>query len=444
MQKIYKSIILGISLIFCISNAYAKLFDASEFYLDNGLRVIVVPNHKAPIIKHMVWYLSGAVDEPMGKGGVAHLLEHLMFRGTSNVPEQNFNKIMEENGADSNAFTSLEKTAYHQELDISKLELAMALEADRMQNLDVSEEAFVLERDIVFQERMQVVENNPISPFSEAYRKLVWGEHPYGRPVSGTSEEIKNLQLSDVQNYYNHFYAPNNAILVLSGDIDVAMAKKLANKYYGKIPAKKLGNKANFPKLKQDVKSELKMMLPHITTGRIVKTYLAPSFKDNKDEIYNLSVLSRYLGEGDTSELYKSLVEKQKLALSISSAFDYTNRSYSIFSITALPAAGVTTEELNEAIEQSLKEAIQNISLDKIENTKHKMLSGLVYLKDNPFTAAEIIGSMASAGMSLSEIETHAEMISRVKYKNVKEAAQKIFNNNASFSGIVLPLSGEK
>lgn len=444
MYSIFKIFLFIVSFSLCISSANAKLFDASEFYLSNGMRVIVIPNHKAPIIKHMVWYNSGAVDEAVGKGGSAHLLEHLMFRGTKQVKGHEFNNILEKNGADSNAFTSLDYTAYHQSLDISKLELAMALEADRMQNLNITPQDFALERDIVFQERMQVVENNPSSQFGESYRRLLWQEHPYGRPVTGTSEEIMNLTIEDVKDYYQHFYAPNNAILILSGDIDLRTAQTLAKKHYGIIPKRELGKRAQFPVLKQGMKAELKMSLPQINAPRITKSYIAPSYNTNKDNLYNLSVFSKYLGEGDTSELYKSLVLDKKLALGISSGYDYTDRSYGTFSISAVPADGVSPELLNQAIDEELKKAINALNIENINKTKHKMLAGLVYLKDNPFEAASIVGTMASIGMPLDEIEQHADKIRLVKYQGVKKSAQELFENASVVTGVLIPQKGEQ
>lgn len=444
MGSILKIFLFVVSFSLCISSANAKLFDASEFYLDNGMRVIVIPNHKAPIIKHMVWYNSGAVDETIGKGGSAHLLEHLMFRGTKQVKGHEFNNILEQNGADSNAFTSLDYTAYHQSLDISKLELAMALEADRMQNLNITPQDFELERDIVFQERMQVVENNPSSQFGESYRRLLWQEHPYGRPVTGTSEEIMSLTLADVKDYYQRYYAPNNAILILSGDIDPKTAQLLAEKYYGHISKRDLGQKAKFPILKQGMKAELKMSLPQINAPRITRTYIAPSYNTDKDELYNLSIFSKYLGEGDTAELYKSLVLDKKLALGVASSYDYTDRSYGTFTISAVPADGISPEILNQAIDDELKKAVEGLNIENIDKTKHKMLSGLVYLKDNPFEAASIIGTMASIGMPLDEIEQHADKIRTVKYQDVKKSAQKLFDNSAVVTGILVPQKGDK
>ena len=232
MQKKLINILFLLTMLAFGNSAQAKLFNGEEFYLDNGLRVIVIPNHRAPIVKHMVWYKAGSIDEPLGKGGEAHLLEHLMFRGTRKIKGNRFNEIMEANGAESNAFTSTDMTAYHQGLDISRLELAMFLEADRMQNLEISDKDFALERDIVFQERKQRIDNNPAAYFGEALRRSLWLDHPYARPVTGMPEEILALTKEDVEAFYNKFYAPNNAVLVLSGDIDVKTAKLLAEKYY--------------------------------------------------------------------------------------------------------------------------------------------------------------------------------------------------------------------
>lgn len=443
MNKIYKLFLPVLFLSFCISSANAKLFGAQSFFLDNGLQVIVVPNHKAPIVKQMVWYKAGAVDEEMGKGGSAHLLEHLMFRGTDKIKGNRFNSILEENGADSNAFTSLDYTAYHQNLDISKLELAMALEADRMQNLKITPEDFELERSIVFQERKQVVENNPASPFVESFRRLLWQEHPYGRPVSGTSEEIKNLTLDDVNAFYQRYYAPNNAILVLSGDIDIATAKRLAKKYYGDVKRRKIGKRVAFPQINNNLKASLKMELPQINAERITRTYIAPSYNTDKDAVYNLAVFSKYLGEGETSELYKALVLDRKLALSVSADYDFTDRSYGRFSISALPAEGVSVAELNQAIDEEITKAINKLNIDKVSETKNKMLAGLVYLQDNPFEAAAIVGGMAAIGMNVEDIENHADNIRKVTYQDVKDAAKKMLSSSARINGVLSPKGGK-
>ena len=443
MAKIYNIIFTVLIICFCIKDANAKLFGAQSFKLDNGMEVIVIENHKAPIIKHMIWYKAGAVDEKNGKGGTAHLLEHLMFRGTSKVSGKVFDEVLKQNGVINNAFTSYDFTGYHHSADISKLELIMVLEADRMENLEISPENFALERDIVYQERKQVVDNNPAAPFSESFRKVLWQEHPYSRSISGTEDEINSLELKDVKDFYEGFYAPNNAILILSGDIDMNTAKILAEKYYGRLKSRPLATKAAFKPLKENLSSKIKMSLPQIKTSRLIKTYIAPSYNTDKEEIYPLAVFSKYVGDGETSELYKELVLKQKLALTISSSYDYATRSYGKFSISALPASGVKLEDLEVAIDKVLQKSVKELNIDKVNKTKDKMLSGLVYLQDNPLEAAGTVGFMSAIGMSVDDIEKHADNLRKVNYQAVKESAQKLLSQTPVVTGILSP-KGEK
>lgn len=445
MRNKLKILIFGcwLSVLAGISPLKAGLFDISAFKLSNGMEVLVIPNHKAPIIKHMVWYKAGSVDEPRGKGGTAHLLEHLMFRGTATVKDGEFNDLISRNGGDSNAFTSLDYTAYHQALDISRLELAMYLEADRMQNLKITPEAFAKERDIVFQERKQVVDNNPLSYFGESIRKLLWQEHPYSLSVGGTPEDIMAISQKDVEQFYEQFYAPNNAILVLAGDIDTQTAKKLAEKYYGKVKPRQIGEKAKFPKLERKFHADLKMQLPAANSSRLVKSYLAPSFNTDADHIYALTVFSKYLGEGETSKLYKNLVLKQKAALAVSVSYDYADRSYGTFTIAAVPAEGIGQAEFEEILDKAVVDAVKEINAEEIDNTKQKMLAGLVYLRDNPNDAAYIAGMMAAVGFSAEEIDSNDERIRSVGYRDVQAAAADILNSTV-VSGWLLPMKEAK
>lgn len=442
MKKICSNILVLLSIIMIALPARAALFNAEEFFLDNGLQVIVIPNHKAPIIKHMVWYKAGAVDEKPGKGGSAHLLEHLMFRGTSKVKGSEFNAVLEKHGAESNAFTGSDFTAYHQSLDISKLELAMALEADRMQNLEITPEDFKLERDIVYQERMQVVENDPAAFFKESLRRTLWQTHPYARPITGTPEEIMNLTPKDVREFYDNFYSPDNAILILSGDIDVATARKLAEKYYGNIPARKIGKKAEFPSVKQQYNASLQMKLPQINSPRISEIYIAPSYNTDKNAAYALELFAKYLGEGATSKLYKKLVLEQKLALSVSVSYDSSVRGHASFTVSALPAEGVTAEELRRAVNVAVDDSLNEYSREEQEKLLNKLLSGLVYLRDNPFDAAYIIGAMESVGYPLDEIENQDKILQKISVADVKSAARRLLTEAPKVSGTLEPEKG--
>lgn len=416
----------------------AELFDLKEFYLDNGLRVIVIPNTKAPIVKQMVWYKAGSVDEPAGKGGVAHLLEHLMFRGTDKVKDSDFNTIITDNGGEMNAFTSRDFTAYHEFVDVSRLELAMFLEADRMRNLKITPESFEKERDIVYQERKQVVENNPTAYFGEVMRRNLWQEHPYSRPVTGMPEEILNLKLEDAQDFYQKYYAPNNAILVLAGDITPAQAEVLAKKYFGGLEASETVEAVSFPVLDKVSVTKTEMELPQVNVKRYVKSFVVEPFAKDKERAFALMVLSAYLGEGETSKLYRRLVEDEEIALAVSTSYDFAGRSYGTFSISVLPREGVSNQVLEEAVDEALSEAMKELDLKELQHVKRKMLAGLVYLNDNPEDAANIVGALAASGMSAEEIAAYDQGVESVTLGDLKQAAG-VLAKSVSVQGILSP-----
>lgn len=424
-------------------NVSAKLFKAEDFVLDNGLRVVVIENHKAPLIKHMMWYDAGAADEKYGKGGSAHLLEHLMFRGTNKVKDGEYNRIMHENGADSNAFTSHDMTVYHQFSDISRLEALMALEADRMQNLNFDEKAFETEQKIVFQERKQVVENNPAASFGERLNLLLWGNLPYGHPVTGLADEIMALTADDVRDFYQNYYAPNNAILVLSGDIDAATAKKLAQTYYGKIPQRKITKRKIVAENKM-FKEHLLMKLPQINTPKLVYKYLLPNYKNLKGNVYDYLVLSEYLGGDKTSALYRELVDVRKIAVGVSSSYGFNAESNSVFSVSAIPAPDVSQLSLKIALREARVAALQQLTPEKLEKVKKKMVADLVFANDNPEDAAYWLGYMLINGFSLDETQNYADKIKDVTVDGVLQAAKEVFLHASEVEGELLPLSAAK
>ncbi len=414
------------------------LFGAEEFYLANGMRVIVVPNHRVPVVKHMVWYKNGASDENIGKGGTAHLLEHLMFRGTKDVSGQKFNIMMEENGAESNAFTGQDMTAYHQFLDVSRLELAMLLEADRMVNLQFDNDAFVAERDIVFQERKQRVDNNPVGKFREALNRILWQQHPYSRPITGTDKEIRSLTQKDVSDYYKKYYVPNNAVLILAGDIDVNKARDLATKYYGDLKSREI-EETNWPDVSEKFSATLDMQDEKISGVRILRAYIAPSFMKNPENVYDLQVLAAYMGGGDTSKLYKKLVLEQKKLLSISVDYDPVSRSYGIFSISMIPNNGVSSDEALKELDKAWQEALSELDEQELDKIKRKLSAGLVYLKDNPEDAAYVVGSMAISGMSLEDIESQEQKIKNVELQRLLNSAKYLVASTSNVTGILRP-----
>lgn len=436
MNRFFK--ILTVLLCFSAS-AEAALFKAESFTLSNGLQCVVVENHKAPIIKQMLWYKVGAVDETFASKGGAHLLEHLMFRGTSRVPDGEFNRVMQKNGANSNAFTGHDVTAYHQMADVSRLEVMLAFEADRMNNLAFDEKAFEAERKIVLQERKQVVENNPSATFTERFNKMLWGNSPYGHPITGLSEEIQALTFKGARDFYNSYYAPNNAILILSGDIDVATAKPLVEKYFGKIEAKEVQrrpiaeNTAFFAET-------IEMSLPEIQTAKMIKQSLLPPYQKLSGSIYDYMVLAEYLGGGETSALYKSLVIKQKTAVSASAGYHFTALGNSVFTVSMIPAA-YSRKQIADAwqkLNDAQITAVERLTDQKLEQIKRKILAGLVYVNDSPEDAAYWIGHMLANGFTLDDVQNYEDRIREVSVASVKEAFNAV-QNAPVVKGVLLP-----
>ena len=422
-------------------SAKGKLFEASTFYLDNGMQVILIENHKSPIIKHMVWYKNGASDELYGNGGSAHLLEHLMFRGTKDFRENRFDEIMNENGVVSNAFTAQDYTAYHQFADVSKLELLMFLEADRMRNLNISDENFIKEREVVYQERQQEVETKPTAMFMEKLRRKLWGDHPYARPVSGTSKEIKSLQKQDVINYYERFYTPQNAVLVLSGDIDLDTAQDLAQKYYGAIENSMFYKKAPVYLLKNLGYSELKVYDKKVQNARVVYVFAVPSYNLNKKSALVLDILEEYFGAEKSSPLYKELVENEKIAVGLGANNGFSARRYDTFSVSMVLSEN--SDEYAKEAAQKLKAAIKNaliqITPEQFEAAKKRILANLVYVSDNAQDAAYIVGSMVTAGMKVEDAVSYDEQIKAVTFMEFKTEVENALGYAPAVMGFLLP-----
>lgn len=428
--------------IFCffISTAEARLFGAQDFILDNGLKVVVIPNHKAPVIKLMLWYKVGSVDEPLGKGGMAHLLEHLMFRGTKKVKDSSFNDIIEANGGNSNAFTSHDFTVYHEFLDISRLEVALALEADRMQNLNVTDEAFETEKKIVFQERQQRVSNNPFARFSEILNTTLWQNNPYARPVTGLEEEILSITKDDVISFYDTYYSPDNAVLILSGDIDVVTARKLVNKYFQQIPAKhKQLKNVKFDVVKNS-SFQLEQKFEEIKQSRYVKKYIISLIDKDFKQILPFMLFSNYFGEANNSYLKRHYVMTGKM-ITASSSCDMLNRGQGTFTISVV---NNNFENIEDEVNKALLEAFNSFDENQLEEEKKKVLSSLVYMHDDPESAAFVMGNFYALGFSIAKIEAYAEYIKGISLEDVKKAISTMLNSSTNISAFLLPYEEAK
>ena len=430
------------SLLLCVvQEAEGKIFDAVSFHLDNGLKVILIENHKSPVVKQMVWYKNGASDEKIGSGGIAHLLEHLMFRGTKTFDENRFDEIMNENGVRSNAFTSQDYTAYHQFADVSKLEILMMLEADRMRNLKISDKNFKKERDVVYQERRQEVETRPVAVFMEKLREKLWGKHPYSRPVSGKLEEIQKLKKQDAIDYYERFYTPKNAILILSGDIDGAAVMPMISKYYGSVGNSSSYKKAPVYLLKNSGYGEFTVYDENVKNARIVYIFAVPSYNLNKKDALALEILAEYLGAEKSSPLYKNLVEKEKIVAAISVNNGFSARGYDTFSISLIlnENSEQYVAEAAKKLKFAIKKALVDANMKDFDTAKKRILANLVYAADSADTAAYIAGSMAVGGMKVEDIISYDEQIESVTFREFKNTIESAFGYAPAVMGILLP-----
>ncbi len=407
--------------------ASAKLMDLTTFKLDNGMDVAVVENHKAPVVLQMLYYKTGSVNDPKGKGGIAHLLEHLMFRGTKKVPDQMFNRITDVYGAENNAYTTYDETGYYEFSDISKLELMMALEADRMVNLTISDEAFFKERDVVLEERFQRFETQPTPLFYETLNKLLWQDSPQANPVSGSVAEIKALERTDAEAFYKRWYKPNNALLVLAGDITVNEAKTLAAKYYGGLKADKTEpQKTEEIKVKaQDV--FIKTKLGDVKQPRFAAYIRLEPDMFNKKEILALDIFAEYLAGDDTAYLYDKLVYEDKKLLSADVGVSYDEKLGGSFSFYATPADNnMPAEEISALYEKEVAKGLTLLTEEKLTQIKNQVLSDTVYLQENPESAARFAGSMLLSGYTTEEIINYDEAIKAVMLEDIKNVFEKL------------------
>lgn len=430
-----KKIVFLLALLSAVS-AEAKLLDLSYFKLNNGLEVAVIENHKAPVVLQMLYYKTGSINDPVGKGGLAHLLEHLMFRGTKEVPDQEFNRLTDIYGASNNAYTTYNETGYYEFSDISKLELMMALEADRMQNLQISDDSFSKERDVVLQERYQRFETQPTPLFYETLHKMLWQEHPLARAVSGSVAEIKNLKKKDVIDFYQRWYRPDNALLLLAGDLTVVEARKLANKYYGTIAVTKPFVRTEEVYALRAMDSFLQMQLENVEQPRFVMMIqLKAGELSYKDEMA-LDILAEYLCGDDTSFLYDKLVYKGKKLLSADMGVAYDKKVGGTLSFYTVPANNeLRPEEIKIMVYDAIAEGIKKLEADKIEKIKNQILSDTVYMLESPEKTARFVGSLLMNGYSAREIELYDESLQAISVEDVRQVWQKVMKSDVRLTG---------
>lgn len=421
--------------------AQAKLFDAQGFTLPNGLQVVVIPNHRAPIVTQMVYYKVGAADEVTGKSGAAHFLEHLMFRGTKTVAPGDFSRIVAQNGGEDNAFTTHDYTAFFQNVAADRLELVMKLEADRMANLVIDDKVVTPEREVIIEERRMRIDNSPTALFDEQLNTALYLHHPYRIPTIGWENEMHGLTTKDEQDFYKRWYAPNNAVVVIAGDATVAQVKALAEKYYGVIPARPVPVRQRVEEPSKVASALLTMKSPRVTDVEWSRQWLAPSYrKGDTQYAYPLQVLAEVLGGSAASPLYKGLVIDKGLALAANAYYDPNQFDLATFGFEATLKNGVSVPTFEAAFDDIVKTALDTgITADEVERAKQRMIADATYARDSLSGPARIVGTALALGRTLDDVQSWPDKIAAVTPEQVRAAAKAVIRDDIAVTGILMP-----
>ncbi len=439
---------LAISLMFMqtiTSLAAGAASRVSEFKLANGMQVVVVPDTRAPVITHMVWYRVGAADESRGVSGIAHFLEHLMFKSTDKLPSGEFSKIVSRLGGNDNAFTGHDATAYYQRVAKDRLKTLMEMEADRMVNLKLTEKEVLTERDVILEERRSRVENNPSSVLDEQMGAALYQNHPYGVPVIGWMHEMAKLSRDDALEFYKRHYGPNNAILVVSGDVVPEEVRALAEATYGKLPPSAVIKgrvRASEPEHRAARRLELKD--PRAGRLSISRYYLAPSYGTAKpaSEGPALDLLMKIVGGGTTSRLYQKLVVDDKIASSAGGWYSGSGLDSGRIAVSGVAADGIGLDKVEAGIDAVLAEVKANGVTDaEIERSKKAYIAEYIYESDNQATLARRYGWGMVVGRTIAEIDAWPEDIARVTKDDIKAVAAKYLDIRKSVTGTLLPVA---
>ncbi|MDX1484649.1 MAG: pitrilysin family protein [Alphaproteobacteria bacterium] len=423
-------------------DAGAAVFNPKTFTLENGLKVVVIENHRMPVVRQALYYRVGSADDPRGKSGLAHYLEHLMFKGTRTTKPNEFSKIVARHGGRDNAFTSPDATGYHQTVAKDRLELIMRMEADRMANLVVDPMEAGPELQVVMEERRSRVDNRPSAQLDEQLAAALFVNYPYRIPVIGWQHELDTLTLADAMAFYRKYYVPNNAILVITGDVTLDEVKPLAEKYYGPIPrGPEVVRRANMAEPPPRVARRITLRSNRVREPRWGRDYLAPSRGQGKHrEADALEVLDIILGTGATSRLYRALVIEKKLALSIGSVYDADLLGPTAFSFYGRPRRGVTVAQLEAAVEAEIAKLLKHgVSDAEVAAAKKRLLAGAVFARDSLRRGSGAIGTALTSGQTIADVENWPDKIKAVTAAQILAAAREVFREERSVTGLLLP-----
>lgn len=436
-------VLLAISIV--VAPAGAGVFDPETATLSNGMEVVVVSKRSAPVITHMVWYKVGAMDEPQGKSGLAHFLEHLMFKGTETVPSGQFSEIVAKNGGEDNAFTSSDYTAYYQAIAADRLELVMRLESDRMRNLKLDPKEIETERQVILEERRSRTENRPGARLAEQADAAFYLNHPYGRPIIGWAHEIRGLTHDDITSFYDRWYAPNNAVLVVVGDVAMADVLPLAKKYYGSIPARDVAPPVDWREPPHKADGTVVLRDQDVTQPSWSKRYLAPSYLYGATEhAYPLQVLAEVLSGGATSRLYSSLVVQDKVAASAGAWYSPDSRGPATLGFYVSPAPGKTLDEASTAMESTIADILRDgVTEDEVARAKIRLVDAAELAKDSFQGIARTLGAAVTIGRTAQDVEDWPDRIAAVTVEQVNAAMRSVLEGQGSLVSKLLPAETE-
>lgn len=449
MRRLFAAFFILTAFVFQNASAAEKaggLYNPQQFTLNNGMQVVVIPDHRAPVVVHMVWYRVGSADEVPGKSGLAHFLEHLMFKGTEKIPPGQFSKIVAANGGRDNAFTSYDYTAYFQVIARNKLDMVMEMEAERMTGLQLDDQDVLTERDVVLEERRQRTDSSPQALFGEQMRAAQYLSYPYGRPVIGWEDEVTALTLQDALAFYRQYYAPNNAILIVAGDITAEELKPLAEKFYGTIP--------NNP----DLKPRLRSVEPkHLSARRLTaedhrlsqpmwqRSYVTDGeVWGETQHAAAMALLSDILGGGTTSRLYQRLVVKDQLANSAGSWYSGFRLGPGSFGAYASVAKDKSPADVEKAIDEEIARVMKDgVTEDELKRARTSALAEAIYGRDSLSRGARVFGIALTSGLTVEQVEAWPDRLRKVTVDDVKKAAARVFRKEYSVTGVLSPKKKE-
>lgn len=397
----------------------------TEMHLENGMQIIVIEDHRAPVVTHMVWYRVGAADEARGESGIAHFFEHLMFKGTNTIPEGAFSKIVADNGGTDNAFTSFDYTAYFQRIAAERLDIVMGMEADRMVNLVLTPELVATERAVILEERSQTLDNSPERRFGEQMDAALYLNHPYGVSVIGWRHEIAALNIDDALAFYRAYYSPDNAILVVAGDVTPEEVLRLAKIHYGPVPPSGKHPEPRPIEPPQIAARRIEMTDPRVGQPYVIRSYLVPSqLSGTPEEAAALTVLAQILGSGINSRFATALERGAAIAVDTGAWYSAWARDATDFSIYAMPGPGATLDDVERALDAELERLIaEGVTEEELERVKRLMRTDEIYEADDQSSLARKYGRALAVGLAVSDVQSWTDRVAAVTAEDVRRAA---------------------